>query len=104
MLCRLPGTLPESVGAGGYVGGPPGFRGRWSASAESRPPISLDDILRRFAALADDAQPVRHVRGVGLAVAEHWLITLPAGPERDKAIDHLGEAVDLAVEALSGSR
>jgi hypothetical protein len=41
---------------------------------------------------------------VGLAVAEHWLIALPAGPARDKALSHLGEAVDLAVEALSGAR
>lgn len=40
---------------------------------------------------------------MGLAVAQHWLMTLPAGPARDKAISHLGEAVDLAVEAVSNA-
>ncbi len=36
---------------------------------------------------------------MGLAVAEYWLIHLPAGPARDKAIDALDTAVDLAAKA-----
>lgn len=41
------------------------------------------------------------MRGVGLAVAEHWLILLPAGPARDKAMDALLDAVNLAAEAYT---
>lgn len=69
--------------------------------AEGRPPIELRDVHERFAALSTstEPEPVRAVRGVGLAVAEHWLIHLPAGPTRDQAIAALGDAVDLAVKA-----
>lgn len=67
--------------------------------AEGRPPIELRDLHERFAALAVEPEPVRSVRGLGLAVAEHWLIHLPAGPTRDQAIAALGDAVDLAVKA-----
>lgn len=69
--------------------------------AESRPTISLDDILERFGALADVPEPARTVRGTGLAVAQHWLLTLPAGPAKDKAINALGDAVELACEACA---
>lgn len=44
---------------------------------------------------------MRSVRGVGLAVAEHWLVHLPAGPTRDKALAALGDAVDLAAAAYT---
>lgn len=67
--------------------------------AESRPKISLDDILERFGTLADVPEPARTVRGTGLAVAQYWLTSLPAGPAKDKAISALGDAVDLACEA-----
>lgn len=69
--------------------------------AEGRPPIELRDVHERFAALSTEPEPVRTVRGVGLAVAEHWLIHLPAGPTRDKALAALGDAVDLAAAAYT---
>jgi hypothetical protein len=47
-----------------------------------------------------EPEPMRSVRGMGLAVAQHWLITLPAGPAKDKAITALGDAVALACEAF----
>jgi hypothetical protein len=43
------------------------------------------------------------VRGVGLAVAEYWLIHLPEGPARDKALAALSEAVDLAADAYTSA-
>lgn len=66
------------------------------------PPVTLNDILARYAALADDTGPVRHVRGVVLAVAEDWLIRLPAGKAKTAALDRLEEAAELACEALTG--
>lgn len=63
--------------------------------------MTLDDILRRFATLADDDQPVRHIRGVALAVAQDWLVRLPPGPAKDKALDTLEEAAELACETLT---
>lgn len=67
------------------------------------PLIELRDVHERFAALSTstEPEPVRTMRGVGLAVAEHWLIRLPAGPARDKALAALSDAVDLAAEAYS---
>lgn len=60
-------------------------------------PAPLDDVLAQFAALADDSAPVRHIRGTALAVAQDWLIRLPDGPGKAKAIDALADAADLAV-------
>jgi hypothetical protein len=71
-----------------------------------RPPITtLDDVLARFAALADDghAKQVQHVRGTALALGMEWLIHLPAGPSRDKALDALADAADLACVALEAA-
>ncbi|WP_329521143.1 hypothetical protein [Spirillospora sp. NBC_01491] len=67
--------------------------------AEGRPPITLDDVMLRFAALADDARPVRHVRGTALAVGMDWLIRLPPGPRKERALIALAAAADLACEA-----
>jgi hypothetical protein len=67
-----------------------------------RPSITtLDDVFARFAVLADDghAEPVRHVRGTALALGMDWLIRLPAGPARDKALDALLDATELACAA-----
>lgn len=55
----------------------------------------------RFAALADEPEPVRHVRGTALAVAQDWLIRLPAGEVKDAAIERLGEAAELACKAYA---
>jgi hypothetical protein len=64
---------------------------------------ALDDLLLRFAALADDSEPVRHVRGVALAVAMEWLIRLQDGPAKDRALCKLSEAAELACEAAAGA-
>src|SRR5690606_8675265 len=63
--------------------------------------VSLRDIHDRFAELAACQEPgsVRAGRGLGVAVAEHWLLHLPAGPTADQAVAALGDAVDLAVKA-----
>jgi hypothetical protein len=37
-----------------------------------------------------------------LAVAMDWAVRLPEGKRRDEAIETLGLAADLAVEALAG--
>lgn len=74
-------------------------------SSGRRPITTLDDVLCRFASLADDgdAEQVRHVRGTALAVGMEWLIRLPAGPMRDKALSALADAADLACEALDAA-
>lgn len=61
---------------------------------------ALDDILTRFAALVDEPEPVRTVRGTALALAEHWLIVLPDGAAKTAALDRLAEATDLACQAV----
>lgn len=73
----------------------------WSVMPVLAPPIrTLDDLLREFAALADESEPVRSVRGMVLAVAECWLVGIPAGPRRDRAMERLADAAELAVDAL----
>jgi len=47
---------------------------------------ALDDILTRFAALAEEPEPVRSVRGPVLALAQDWLIRLPDGAARELAL------------------
>jgi hypothetical protein len=61
--------------------------------------VTLDDLNRRFASRPADTPQTRHIRGTGLAVAQDWLIRLPAGEEKDTAIDHLDAAVVWACEA-----
>lgn len=72
--------------------------------AQGRPRITLDDILHRFAPLAEEEpEPARTVRGTLYAVALDWLHRLPEGPARDKAFDSLEETARLAVEAATAS-
>lgn len=63
--------------------------------------MTLDDLLRRFAVLPVGDGPSRTVRGTVLAVAQDWLVRLPAGPDRDQAIACLEQAADRACEALT---
>lgn len=65
--------------------------------------MTLDDLLRRFVLLADTTEPARTIRGTALAVAQDWLVRLPAGPATDQAIDCLGQAADRACEALTNA-
>lgn len=69
------------------------------------PITTLDDVLSRFAPLADDGdvEQVRLVRGTGLAVGMDWLSRLPAGPPREKALAALADAIDLACAALEAA-
>ena len=62
---------------------------------------TLDDLFRRFAVLPSSDGPSRTVRGTMLAVAQDWLVILPAGKDRDQAIECLAEATDLACDALT---
>jgi type III secretory pathway component EscV len=64
--------------------------------------MTLDDLLRRFAVLPVGDGPTRTVRGILLAIAQDWLITLPPGPEKDQAIDYLALAAERACGALTG--
>lgn len=70
-----------------------------------RPISTLEDVMFRFAALADDghSEASRHVRGTALALGMEWLIHLPAGSARDKALDALADAADLACAALEAA-
>jgi hypothetical protein len=62
--------------------------------------VTLTDVNARFAGLVDVPRGHQQVRGVGLAVAQDWLLRIPDGPAKDKAIDALFHAVDLACEAI----
>lgn len=64
---------------------------------------TLDDLMRRFGVLPFGDGPSRTVRGTMLAVAQDWLVRLPAGKDRDQAIECLAEAADLACEALTST-
>lgn len=74
------------------------------ATPEGAAIAALDDLLARFAPLAVEPEPVRTVRGTALALAEFWLIRLPEGPAKTKALDALDEAAGHAVEAAAGCR
>lgn len=47
---------------------------------------ALDDLLTRFAALAEEPEPVRSVRGPVLALAQDWLVRLPEGEPKRRAL------------------
>lgn len=82
----IPSTLPT---------GPPGPR------PERPPTITLDDVMRRLAALSDMCQPPEHahVRGTVLAVGMEWVIRLPECKAKDAALERLAEAAELACAA-----
>ena len=61
---------------------------------------ALDDIFARFAALVDEPEPARSVRGPLLAVAQDWLIRLPEGTAKELALWHLERAGEAACDAL----
>lgn len=63
---------------------------------------TLNDLLFRFAALADEPEPVRDVRGITLAVAQYWLIKLPDSPSKVEALDYLSLAREAACKAAAG--
>lgn len=72
----------------------------WSSSPACRHPIAaLDDVIRRFAPLAVEPEPVRNVRGAALAFAQYLVVTLPDGPAKDKALDAFAYTTQLAVES-----
>jgi hypothetical protein len=60
---------------------------------------ALDDILARFAALAEEPEPVRSVRGPLLAMAQDWLVRLPEGEPKRRALDYLELAGAAACDA-----
>jgi hypothetical protein len=59
----------------------------------------LDEILVRFAALAEEPEPVRSVRGPVLALAQDWLIRLPDGDHKKRALHYLEQAGAAACDA-----
>ena len=82
----IPSTLPRP-----FFGATPG----------KGPPITLDDVMHRFAALSDMGQPPEHahVRGTVLAVGMEWVIHLPESKAKDDALERLAEAAELACAA-----
>jgi hypothetical protein len=65
------------------------------------PIATLADVYARFAPLSvEESGPVRRVRGPALAMAQDWVLFIPAGPKREAALERLNEAAELAVDAL----
>ena len=58
-------------------------------------------MFTRFAALSSAPPEHAHVRGTALAVGMDWLLRLPAGADRDAALERLAEAADRACAALT---
>jgi hypothetical protein len=74
---------------------------RQGPAGKVRPIATLNDVMARFAALSDMQRADHaHVHGTVLAVVMDWMIRLPAGDARDKALERLGEAAELACAAL----
>lgn len=62
--------------------------------------VSLAELRSRLAGLADVPEDERLVRGMTLALAEGWVIRLPDGRAKERALFHLLEAAEAACEAV----
>jgi hypothetical protein len=62
--------------------------------------IDLTDVNTRFQPAPTDSELAWQLRGVLLAIAQHWLVNLPDKPQREQAIDHLAAAAAHACDCL----
>jgi hypothetical protein len=62
----------------------------------------LDDTLRLAGPRIEIDPAEAHIRATGMAVAQDWLLRLPAGEARDEVIALLAVTVERAVQALTG--
>lgn len=61
----------------------------------------LDDTLR-IAGPADIGAVETRVRAGGMALAQDWLLCLPAGDAKDRVLQRLESIVEDAVQAITG--